>query len=133
MRVFEIDGRTLSSLEDFAARVSGEVLAGHRWQGNLDALNDCLRGGFGTPDEGFVLRIKNSADLQLALGHAETVRWFEACVRTCHPSNRQHVLERLDAARRAEGPTLFDMLVAIIRDHGPGGTEAEDNVVLELV
>ena len=28
---------------------------------------------------------------------------------------------------------LFDWLVNIIRDHGPGGREADDNVHLELL
>jgi hypothetical protein len=36
-------------------------------------------------------------------------------------------------SRSKLGPTTFDMLVSIIRDHGPGGSEAEDNVVLELM
>jgi hypothetical protein len=38
----------------------------------------------------------------------------------------------LAAARQREGSTLFDWVVEIIRDHGPGGDEAEDNVRLEL-
>jgi hypothetical protein len=39
----------------------------------------------------------------------------------------------MNEARAAIGPTLFDMLVKIIEDHGPGGSEAEDGVTLELV
>ncbi|GAB3742064.1 hypothetical protein GCM10027598_73460 [Amycolatopsis oliviviridis] len=46
---------------------------------------------------------------------------------------RPHIGTRLDNARRGEGPTLFDDIVDIIRDHGPGGTEAEDGVFLELL
>jgi hypothetical protein len=33
----------------------------------------------------------------------------------------------------ALGPTLFDEIVEIIREHGPGGRESEDGVVLELL
>ncbi len=36
------------------------------------------------------------------------------------------------AAQRGEGPTLFDILVEIIRSHGPGGDEADEGVLLEL-
>lgn len=31
------------------------------------------------------------------------------------------------------GPTLFDEIVDIIREHGPDGRESEDSIVLELV
>jgi len=42
-------------MDEFAKHFSQRVLREHRWRGNLDAFNDILRGGFGTPDEGFVL------------------------------------------------------------------------------
>jgi hypothetical protein len=41
--------------------------------------------------------------------------------------------DAIASAHRGEGPTLFDGIVDIIRDHGPGGAEAEDGIVLELV
>ena len=47
--------------------------------------------------------------------------------------NIPRVTQRLEAARRAEGTTLFDWLVEIIQKHGPGGSEAEDNVRLVLL
>jgi hypothetical protein len=31
-----------------------------------------------------------------------------------------------------EGSTVFDWLIEIIRDHGPGGSESEDGVILDL-
>jgi hypothetical protein len=42
------------------------------------------------------------------------------------------VRAELEAARAATGATVFDWLVEIIRDHGPGGDEAEDRVELVL-
>lgn len=30
--------------------------------------------------------------------------------------------------REGEGPTLFDLIVEVIRQHGPDGAEARDNV-----
>jgi hypothetical protein len=41
-------------------------------------------------------------------------------------------LADLAAARRGQGQTLFDVITGIIRAHGPGGIEAEDNVHLTL-
>lgn len=67
--VFEIDGAGISSLEDFYDEVSTNVIPGAHWGRNLDAFNDILRGGFGTPDEGgFVLRWTNSRRSKEALG-----------------------------------------------------------------
>jgi hypothetical protein len=66
------------------------------------------------------------------LGYPETARWYEQRADTCHPSNRDYMLSQLNDARAEAGQTLFDILVEIIQDHGPGGSQAEDGVVLEL-
>ena len=94
---YVIAGGAFSSLEEFAEYFSRTVLRAHVWRGNLNAFNDILRGGFGTPEEGFVLV------------------WRD------HETSK----ERL-------GSDLFDTLIEIIRDHGPGGAEAEDGVDLVL-
>jgi hypothetical protein len=99
---------------------------------NLDAFNDILRGGFGTPEGGFILRWANSAISAERLGWPETIRFTEKMLTTCHPSNIPRVQADLAAARRGQGQTLFDIITSIIRKHGPGGIEAEDNVHLTL-
>lgn len=53
--VLVIDGDRFDDLAGLADEWSRH-LDGHRWKGNLDAFNDILRGGFGTPEGGFVLR-----------------------------------------------------------------------------
>ena len=95
-------------------------------------LDDVLRGGFGTPDGGFVLRWLNSDRSRSTLAYPATLRYLEGKVRRCHPSNVGYVRADLESARRGEGQTLFDILVEIIRTHGPGGEEADDGVELEL-
>lgn len=129
--VLIIDGDQLDDLDGFAREFSA-FLEDHTWHGNLDAFNDILRGGFGTPEGGFVLRWLNSARSRRALGWEATIAWYEQALTTCHPSNRAGFRAKLDAARRQEGTTLFDWIAGIILDHGPGGTEPEDNVHLEL-
>ena len=62
----------------------------------------------------------------------ETVRWIQHKLATCHPDNVASVRADLAAAGRHEGQTLFDIIVGIIPEHGPGGREAEDNVHLIL-
>lgn len=127
--VLEIDGATFDDLGGFADAVS-ELLDDHRWSGNLDAFNDILGGGFGTPDD-FVFRWRNAGRSRAVLGYPETVRYLERKLARCHPSNRPAVQQSLDASRRGEGPTLFDIIVAIIREHAPS-SGTNHGIVLDL-
>lgn len=126
------DGKAFTTLEEFAAHLSAVVLQGHEWRGNLDAFNDVLHGGFGTPDDGLVLVWRDHAISTRRLGHAEMARRFERLLETCHSSNVARIQAELESARAGRGPTLFDLLVEIIRDHGLGGTRAQDGVELRL-
>lgn len=127
-----IDG---SAFDDFAgfAREFSKLLDDYRWRGNLDAFNDILRGGFGTPEDGFVLRWLDSDRSRITLGKSATIEYLEGILARCHPSNRELVGARLAAARRGAGPTLFDLVVEIILDHGRDGKQSADEVDLELV
>jgi RNAse (barnase) inhibitor barstar len=50
--VFRIDGRKIKSAKDFYREVGSVVNGPGGYFGrNLDALADCLRGGFGTPQD----------------------------------------------------------------------------------
>ncbi len=49
--IFRIDGRKIRSANDFYREIGSAVNGPGGYFGrNLDALADCLRGGFGTPD-----------------------------------------------------------------------------------
>jgi hypothetical protein len=130
--VLTIDGAQFEDFNGFVSRFSG-LLDDFEWRGSLDAFNDILRGGCGTPDGGFELRWLNSERSRTALGWPATIRWLENTIDRCHPSNVPRLTAELKAARRGEGTTLFDWIVEIIEAHGPGGAEAEDNVVLRLL
>jgi RNAse (barnase) inhibitor barstar len=129
---FEINGKNISTLEDFYDEVSRVLIPGHEWGRNLDALNDILRGGFGTPDGGFILQWNNSSVSQERLGYGETARQLKMRAVSCHPSNRQHVAKELEEASSNRGPTVFDWLVEIIQNHCPGGAEEKDGIELLL-
>ena len=130
--VYEIDGRDFSTLEDFYEVVSRVLIPCAAWGYNLDAFNDILRGGFGTPEGGFILRWKNSALSRDRLGFAETVRQLKRRLTSCHPSNRQSVADELKLAQQGVGSTVFDWLIEIIQVHGTCGQEQEDGVELIL-
>ena len=127
-----IDGSRINSLEDFYEQVSERLIPNTYWGRNLDAFNDILRGGFGTPDGGFVLRWTHSEISRVKLGYPETLRQLRGMLERCHPNNRGSVCDRIGQAERGECATVFDWLVEIIVAHGTGGEEAEDNVLLIL-
>ena len=90
---------------------------------NLDAFNDILRGGFGAPEEGFVLVWRNYALSGQRLGYMETVRQLRRRLERCHSSNIPIFERELAAAEKSEGPTVFDWLIELIHRHCPGGVQ----------
>jgi RNAse (barnase) inhibitor barstar len=128
---FTLDGASFDDLNGFVTAIT-RTLTLTGWGRNLDAFNDILSGGFGTPEDGFILHWTNSSRSALQLGWPETVRYLEAKLTTCHPLSVPAVQADLTRARRQEGQTLFETITEIIRIHGPGGDEAEDNVHLIL-
>jgi RNAse (barnase) inhibitor barstar len=51
-QVYRIDGRRIASVADFYREIGAAVNGpGGYFGNNLDALADCLRGGFGTPEQ----------------------------------------------------------------------------------
>ena len=129
---YEIDGSRFSNLEGFYVEVSRVLIPGTKWGRNLDAFNDILRGGYGTPDGGFVLKWKNSYLSRDRLSYPETVRQLERRLQNCHPSNRTYVSDALANAKTGVGPTVFDWLIEIIGEHCDGGEECGDGVELVL-
>jgi RNAse (barnase) inhibitor barstar len=113
-QIYEIDGQRFATLDGFYEEIDRVLVRNVSWDRNLGAFNDILRGGFGTPDEGFAIKWRNSSLSRQRLGYEETVCVHEDWLRHCHPSSRESVLERIRQAQRRVGATLFDQLVAII-------------------
>ena len=49
MTTYEIDGNDFSTLDEFYDEITRVLIPGVSWGRNLDAFNDILHGGFGTP------------------------------------------------------------------------------------
>lgn len=130
--IYQIDGRDFSTLDQFYDAISRALIPGVDWGHNLDAFNDILRGGFGTPEEGFVFRWNNSQISRERLGYPETVRVLEERLTRCHPDDCEFLIAEIEMAQQGFGPTIFDWLTEILRIHGPDGEEWEDGVDLEL-
>jgi RNAse (barnase) inhibitor barstar len=131
--VFVLDGATFSDLDGFYDEVSHCLIPGTPWGRNLDAFDDILSGGFGTPEGGFELRWLNSEVSRSALGWEATIARYERLVQTGHPkSSEARIRHRLAEARHHRGQTLFDLIVEIIKNHGAGGDKTDDSIVLVL-
>lgn len=129
-KTYTIDGENFSTVEEFYDEFSRVVIPGVQWGRNLSALNDVLRGGFGTPEGGFILRWKNSDLSRQRLGYPETIRQLERHLLICHPSNKASIEHDLNFAQAHRGATAFDWILETIQAHGKGGAEQGDNVEL---
>ncbi len=116
-QVYVLPGERIVSNETFG-KVIGEVINGpdgYFSGGGLDALNDCLRGGFGTPDEPYIIIWQNSQMSRQAMGYDYTVYALQQSFEHAHPSWHEKISADIERARRHEGPTEFDKIVKIIK------------------
>jgi hypothetical protein len=130
--VLTIDGSKFTDLDGFAREFSA-LLTDWTWTGNLDAFNDILGGGFGTPERD---SCSAGSTRTSHVGHSAGRRpsastcgnWNTAIQRTMSTSRTSSI-----APSSKQGPTLFDLIVEIIESHGPDGSEPEDDIKLELL
>jgi len=111
--VYQIDGGNFSDFAGFIAEFNRGFVSdvGGDWNGNLDAFNDYLS----WDDNRCTIRWLNADKSQADLGHSAMADWLAGNLTRCHPSNLAGVQQRLDDATAGSGPTLFDLLVEIIR------------------
>lgn len=117
---YVLEGEKTRTLKEFY-EAAGEVVngPGGYFGANLDALGDCLVGGFGTPEDGdFTFVWLKSEAAREHLGHVETARQLHLRLARCHPENRPRVARELAAAEAGVGPTVFDWLAEIFEEQG---------------
>ena len=132
-RTYEIDGKNFDSLDGFYDEFSRKVIPGAEWGRNLDAFNNVLFGGFGTPVGGFTLVWRNSEISRQRLSHPETVNYLREKLASCHSTLKETVRRELEAAEQGRGQTIFEKLVEIIESHGPGTTLGDEPAEVTLV
>jgi hypothetical protein len=120
-----IDGARFDSVEGFYAELNRHLEPGSSIEAHcLDSLHDVLRDSFGDPTSGYRIRWCNAELSRGRLGYPETSRQLEERLKRCHPDNKPMIRAQLAEARRGRGPTAFDWLVEILREH--------DHIELEL-
>ncbi len=114
-----IDGNSFSNLDGFYVEVERKLTRGLDWSigRNLDAFNDVLRGGFGLHEYGEPLELiwQSSSKSEKDLGYAETLKYVEAKLLSCHPANVPYVQQDLEDLKAGKGQMLFDIILGIIR------------------
>ena len=76
-QVFTIDGDHFTNIEGFYDEIGMILIPGVSWGKNLDALADILSGGFGTPDEGFIVVWKHSTQSRQVFGYQATLDYLQ--------------------------------------------------------
>ncbi|MDQ5886293.1 MAG: hypothetical protein QG628_690 [Patescibacteria group bacterium] len=115
-RSYKLDGVCFVGYEQFLHKIS-ELLFNGAKISNLDAFNDMLSGGYGTPDDGFVLIWEKFLESKIALGYSETILWLEAGRPTVHVTAQADWDARIASAKRNQGQTLWMIFVDIITRH----------------
>jgi calcineurin-like phosphoesterase family protein/RNAse (barnase) inhibitor barstar len=64
----DLDGSAMPDLAAVFGQVGERIIPGAPWGRNLDAFNDVLRGGFGTPDDGLTIVWHDAAAAHRSLG-----------------------------------------------------------------
>ena len=113
---FALDGDILRHLSGFFTAIN-RTLSLTSWGTNLYAFNDILRGGFGTPDDGFILRCRSAISAQPSAGQKRS-----ASPKRCSPPATQPTSPAFKPTSqhpRAQNQTLFDIITSIIHTHIP--------------
>ncbi|HEY4267877.1 MAG TPA: barstar family protein [Galbitalea sp.] len=112
---YVLNGSQIWTTQEFFDAV-GEAVGGPGtyFGANLDAFSDCLRGGFGTPeDRSFYFVLKGSSSVRDRLGVDATIEWVRDKLVRGNPHNANYFLLEIDELERGTGRTLFDILLEI--------------------
>jgi RNAse (barnase) inhibitor barstar len=112
----EISGDNINSLEDFYDEFT-KLLSYKGWGKNLDALDDLFAGGFGLPEEAFVLKWHNSSKSKEKLGVEETLKWRQSHLDRDKGVATKETLGEIENLKQGKGKTLFELILEILKDN----------------
>jgi RNAse (barnase) inhibitor barstar len=116
-----IDGDDFSDPDGFYEEMNRLFMKGVDWRmgHSLDALNDVLYGGFGVyePGEPVLVLWRKVSGSRKVLGTEETKRNYQMKIDQGYPYNVTLFKQKLAAIEDGTGPTLFDIIIEIFRDH----------------
>jgi hypothetical protein len=127
-----IDGIKFKSFTGFIQYMNTIAFDKSEWNGNLDAFNDYLTGGFGNAIEGKSIRIINEQLAKEALGNVETEKWLRDRMNKCHPSNIVNFLKELENITNNKAELLWDKIIGIIKLHSENYTHDNKSEIHNL-
>jgi hypothetical protein len=116
MKTYEIDGSNFSDYSGFVSEVNNKIFGDQTWGGLFEQLDDILRGGFGTPDN-FAIRWRRADKSRKDLGYDAMYKFLQDTKSRVHKTGIPRWEQRAELAREQKGLTLFDEIIAIVRDH----------------
>jgi hypothetical protein len=121
--VFEFNADSFDDFDGFIREFNRVFVSqlGTEWNGNLDAFNDYLY----WPDAPYTIKWRKSWKSRRDLGYEATIVWYLRKILESDQPSKSQWWNELDAARKHQGPTLFDWLMEMISDNSP-------HVTLEL-
>ncbi|WP_197975577.1 ribonuclease inhibitor [Rhizobium sp. CFBP 8762] len=121
MKHITIDGNRFDDIVGFYAEINRVFMAGEEWQlgQSLDAFNDLLYGSYGALKGADCVRLhwiaigKSRDDL----GVQCTLNWLAAKLNSPGPFNLDLINAQMDALKRGEGETFYQIVLSILADH----------------
>ena len=121
MKKITLEGAKITNLEEFYNEIEKKLTKDLGWSigRNLDAFNDVLRGGFGVHEygESIALVWLDVTKSQAYLGHQERADYLQKRLDAGYPFNRESLREQLELAQQGKGPTIFELILEIIKEH----------------
>ena len=119
----ELDGRELVDIPSFFLALGRAVNGPDGYYGgNLDALSDCLCGGFGLVPP-FTLRIRHADTARHALGHGAMLAWHESWIASVESDSSLTDTDRAALGApfpdlKTDGTPYFDSIISVLTDGG---------------
>lgn len=119
---YVIDGAEVTGLDRFWQVIGAAVNGpGGYFGSNLDALADCLHGGYGTPDDGdFVIEWRRRRNLAPGTRPGGDRAHAPAAAGARAPGQQGRHPGGVGRRPGGRGPTVFDELVQLIEEEAPG-------------
>jgi len=112
-----VDGAKFDDFRGFCAELS-KALDDAAWDGSIDTLPVLLRNPLGASKGMWILKWENSERSRGVLGWDATVAVLAELAAKAEPAKAPGLKHRLAAAERKEGPTLFEMILKVVRESG---------------
>jgi len=116
-RIVQIDGRDFRTVEEFFDVIGAALIPGKQWGRNLTAFNDILCWPLAKDKEPYVLVWKRSNLSRRRLNYGAALKHWQDVIREGGRPPGKLQAEQMARADRCEGPTAFDWVVDIIKEH----------------